>query len=118
MKTVESAAFPGYIFCQFNPSWKVPVVSSPAVEYIVGWVGNYVPIAETEIDTIRRFIAAGGRAVPYLRTGQRVRIEFGSLAGIEGIFVRAGNFGRVTLSVDLLQRSIAVHIDVDHVRPL
>jgi transcription antitermination factor NusG len=118
MKAVEAAAFPGYIFCQFNPSWKVPVLSSPAVEYIVGRAGNYVPIAETELDTIRRFMAAGGRAVPYLRSGQRVRIEFGSLAGLEGIYVRSANNGRVILSVDLLQRSIAVDIAFDYVRPL
>jgi transcriptional antiterminator RfaH len=118
VKAVEAAAFPGYIFCQFNPSWKVPILSSPAVEYIVGHSGNYAPLDETEIDTIRRFIAAGGYAVPYLSVGQRVRIEFGPLAGIEGIFVRSGNIGRVTLSVDLLQRSIAVHVDVDHILPI
>jgi len=118
MKAVEAAAFPGYIFCQFNPSRKVPVLSSPAVEYIVGRAGNYIPIAEVVLDNIRRFMAAGGRAAPYLSAGQRVRIEFGSLAGLEGIFVRSANSDRVVLSVDLLQRSIAVDIAFDHVRPI
>jgi transcription antitermination factor NusG len=118
MKAVETAAFPGYIFCRFNTNLKIPVLSSPAVEYIVGRAGNHVPIEESEIDAIRRFIAAGGRAVPYLLTGQRVRIEFGPMAGIEGFFVRSGGAGRVTLSVDLLQRSIAVQIDHDYIRPL
>jgi transcription antitermination factor NusG len=118
IKAIETAAFPGYIFCRFNPSWKVPVLSSPAVEYIVQRAGNYAPIEEKEIDAIRRFMAAGGSAVPYLRTGQRVRIECGSLAGIEGILVRVGTTGRVILSVDLLERSIAVQIDIEQILPL
>lgn len=118
MKTVYAAIFPGYIFCRFRPTWKVSVLSSPAVEYIVGGTGVHVTIDESEIEAIRRCIAAGGRAVPYLRAGQRVRIEHGSLTGIEGIFLRSGGAGRLVLSVDLLQRSIAVEIDSDHVRPL
>jgi len=49
---------------------------------------------------------------PYLREGQRVRITQGSLRGVEGILIQSKPAkGLLILSVDLLQRSIAVEID-------
>jgi transcription termination/antitermination protein NusG len=49
---------------------------------------------------------------PYLREGQRVRITDGPLADVEGILVRGNSKkGLFVVSVDLLQRSIAVHLD-------
>jgi transcription antitermination factor NusG len=117
IKVVDTAAFPGYIFCRFILQLKVPVLSSPSVEYIVGIRGRPTPIADAEIDAISRYIAAGGRPVPYLQIGQRVRIEYGALAGIEGILTRVDGQHRLTLSIDLLQRSLALQIDADQVRP-
>src|SRR5438552_1126126 len=40
MKLIEKAVFPGYIFCKFDTRWKVPILSSPAVEYIVSSGGT------------------------------------------------------------------------------
>ena len=49
---------------------------------------------------------------PYLTEGQRVRITSGPLAGTEGIFMyHRPEKGLLVVSVDLLQRSIAVEID-------
>ena len=49
---------------------------------------------------------------PYLQEGQRVRITQGPLTGTEGIFIQSKpNKGLIVLSVDLLQRSVAVEID-------
>jgi hypothetical protein len=49
---------------------------------------------------------------PYLHTGQRIRIDRGPLAGVEGFVIRAeqGAF-RIVVSLDLLQRSVATQID-------
>ena len=116
MKTVETAAFPGYIFCRFSEHKRVPVLSSPAVQSIVGMAGIPTPIAESEIDAIRRAMEAGGRPVPYLAIGQRVRIEYGALTGVEGILTRKSGENRLTLSIHLLQRSVSVVIDSDQVR--
>jgi transcription antitermination factor NusG len=47
-----------------------------------------------------------------LREGQRVRITHGPLAGVEGIFVQSkAHRGLVVLSIELLQRSVAVEVD-------
>ena len=56
---------------------------------------------------------------PYLREGQRVRITEGPLAGVEGILVRnRPKQGLLVLSVELLQRSVAVEIECDAVDPV
>jgi transcription antitermination factor NusG len=59
---------------------------------------------------------------PYLRAGQRVRVRRGLLSGVEGILVGGkANKGRLVLSVELLQQSVAVEVDcsdVDKRRPL
>ena len=117
IKVVNQPAFPGYIFCRLNLKSKVNVLSCPAVEYIVGMQRRPVAIAENEIEAIRRCLGAGGRPVEYLRLGQRVRIEYGALSGVEGILTRVDGKDRLTLSVDLLQRSLAVQIDADQVQP-
>lgn len=118
MKVVEKAAFPGYLFCRFTEQDKVPVLSSPAVQSIVCTAGIPTPISDAEIDSIRRAMEAGARPVPYLSIGQRVRIEYGRLAGVEGILTRTGAQIRVTLSVDALHRSIALIVDSDQVRAI
>jgi transcription antitermination factor NusG len=82
MKLVETAVFPGYLFCKFDAQKKVPILSSPGVEYIVGIAGAPVPLTDQEVDNIRRVVNAGGSGTKYLTRGQRVRVTHGPLEGI------------------------------------
>src|SRR5207247_9844327 len=71
-------------------------------------------VPDAEIEAIQRL--TGSRLPmlphPYLREGQRVRITRGPLADVEGILVRINpKKGLLVVSVDLLQRSVAVHLD-------
>ena len=53
---------------------------------------------------------------PYLREGQRVRVRRGLLSGVEGILLGGkANKGRLVLSVELLQQSVAVEVDCSDV---
>jgi transcription antitermination factor NusG len=110
VKTVERLVFPGYMFCQFQLEKKLPVISSPAVEYIVAFGGRALPVPEEEVEAIRRMVESGARPCGYLTVGQRVRIEDGPLAGIEGILVRGSDGSQVVVSIELLQRSVAVRV--------
>jgi hypothetical protein len=47
-----------------------------------------------------------------------VSVERGSLSGLEGIVTKVKNEFRLVISVSLLQRSVAVEIDRDDVRPV
>ncbi len=80
--------------------------------------GMPVPIPDQQIADIRRALEAGARPAPYFKTGARVRVEFGALAGVEGVLARDATTGRLIVSIDLLQRSVTLHIDEHQVRPV
>jgi transcription antitermination factor NusG len=115
-KKIEKAAFPGYIFCNFDLQDKVKILSSIGVSYIVGAGGVPVPVPESELSNTRRTIEAGGTPAPYLKVGQLVLVETGPLAGVEGVLMREAGRDRLVVSVHLLQRSIAINIARDDVR--
>jgi len=71
-------------------------------------------VPDAEIEAIQKLVSSGLAILPYpyLREGQRVRITRGPLADVEGIVVRVSpKKGLLVVSVNLLQRSIAVHLD-------
>lgn len=111
MKDVEKPVFPGYIFCEFDIQKKLPIISSPGVEYIVGVGGRPAPIPEREIANIRRVVAAGAAGSRPLLRGQRVRITHGSLEGVEGVLVRDAQGAHLVVSINLLNGSAWLHID-------
>jgi transcription antitermination factor NusG len=55
---------------------------------------------------------------PLLTVGQRARIRSGALAGMEGVVVRRKNSLRVVLTMDLIQRSVAVEVDKSELETL
>ena len=118
---IELPLFPGYVFCSFDPSERrVPIMTTPGVMAIVGFGGKPIPIEEGEIEAIHRALATGIAAEPWkhIASGQRVRVEHGALAGLEGILIEVKTNHRLLLSVTLLQRSVAVQIDESCVVPL
>jgi len=49
---------------------------------------------------------------PYLREGQKVRIKRGPLTNLEGVLIQTKpDKGLLVISVDLLQRSVAIKVD-------
>lgn len=118
MKVVDATVFPGYVFCRFDAGRKVPVISSPGVEYIVGFGSGPVAIPEEELMNIRRMIDAGAAAVRSLAAGQRVRVTHGPLEGIEGNLVRDTAGNRLVVSIKLLNQGASLHINEDEVCPV
>jgi transcription antitermination factor NusG len=104
--------------CRLDAHKKVPVISTPGVEYIVSFAGAPAIVPEEEVEAVRRALEAGASPRPYLTAGQRIRIEYGSLAGLEGILQRQGSEHRLVVSISLLQRSVSVEIDEDQVRAI
>jgi transcription antitermination factor NusG len=119
VKDVQLALFPGYVFCQFDPIYRLPVVTTPMVQEVVSFGRMACPVAEDEVRAIQQIIASRSlaRPWPYLRAGQKVRIEEGPLKGIEGLLVNERGRDRLVVSVHLLQRSLAVEIERYSVRP-
>ena len=119
-KNTSAPLFPGYVFCQFDPQKRLPILVTPGVIAVVGRGRTPVPVEESEISSIQAAISSGFRAEPwpYLEVGQRVRIENDALSGIEGILVNFKGSQRIVVSVSLLRRSVALEIDRSRVRPI
>jgi transcription antitermination factor NusG len=120
MKESELALFPGYLFCKFNPQHRLPILKIPGLISIVGIGKTPFPVDEVEITALRNLVNCGlpCQPWPYLKIGQRVRIKYGALSGLEGILIASKSHYRIVVSVTLLQRSVATEIDSAWVDPI
>jgi transcription antitermination factor NusG len=119
-KWVDLPLFPGYVFCQLVGESRLPILTIPGVLHFVGIGKTPVPIDDAEIAAIRTATQSGlcAEPWPFLDVGQRVRIEEGPLAGVEGILVECRKKQRLVVSVSLLRRSVVVEIERHWARPL
>jgi len=119
-KFIDTPVFPGYVFCEFDLEKRSSVLSAPGVLRVVGHGKTPVPIADEEIKALQKLVKAACpvQRWPYLREGDLIRIEGGSLNGLTGCFVRVKNDCRIVVSVTLLQRSVAVEVDQYRVTPI
>ena len=122
IKKVETALFPGYLFCRFDPHDRLPILKTPGVIQIAGYNRCPVPVEESEILAIQSLVTSGlpSQPWPFFTVGDRVRIEAGPLRGHEGTLVEFKGGHRLVLSITLLQRAVAVEIDsafVEFLRP-
>jgi len=115
--------FPGYVFVHhaMDKNSYIEVRKTTGLVKLLGeqW-DRLAVVPDREIEAIRKIHESRLPAIPhsYLREGQRVRITGGLLADVEGILLRTKpNKGLLVVSVDLLQRSVAVEVDCTLVVP-
>jgi transcription antitermination factor NusG len=109
--------FPCYLFLRGMKERRLEVVTTPGIVSILSINSEPATIPESEIESVRKAIEWGNRVEPhpFLRCGDRVRVISGPLQGLEGILVRKKNLYRLVLSVEILERSAAVEVDVSAV---
>ena len=90
------------------------------VTQVVGTGKVAIPIADSEIEALQVAVSSGipAQPWPYLRTGEYVQVNYGHLAGLQGILVNFKGNHRVVLSVTLLQRSLALEVELDWLSPV
>jgi transcription termination/antitermination protein NusG len=110
---VQLPLFPGYTFVHIALKDRLHVLNVPGVVRLVGFDGIPVPLADEDVESLRRALSSSVKVAPhpYLAMGRRVRVTAGPLTGLEGILVRKKGDFQVVLSLDLIQRSVLVHID-------
>jgi transcription antitermination factor NusG len=120
IKLIEKNLFPGYLFCRSQHSERHVVLSQPGVASVVSCGAVPALIPDEQIAAVRRTLGSGLPVSPwpFIEVGQRVRIESGVLGGLEGTLTREAGTWRVVINVAVLERSVAVEIDRDMVRPL
>lgn len=112
--------FPGYIFCRFDTSSRVQVLKTPGVISIVSTGQTPTPVPDAQVEAVQKMLASGSpvKACAYLREGERVRIEQGPMAGVEGILLEVRDACRLVVAIDLFQRSVAVQVHRESVVPV
>jgi transcription antitermination factor NusG len=121
-KVVELPLFSCYVFAQFQPGnpERLRVVQTDGVLQIVGVRGEGTPIPQEQIEAVRAVLAERlpWSSHPFLKIGQRVRIRSGALNGVEGILIARNGDRTLVVSVDVIQRSLAVRIEGYAVEPI
>ena len=120
IKEMQLPLFAGYVFCRMDLLYRMPVLTIPRVIQFVGIGRTPAPIEDSEISALQSVVKSGLPSMPwpFLRAGQRIRVERGALRDLEGILIQTKGSQRLVLSVSLLQRSVAVELDRDWVTPL
>jgi transcription antitermination factor NusG len=116
---LQTPLFPGYIFVRVALRDRLCVLQTPGVVLLVSFAGQPAPLSQEEILAIRNCLSyrLAVEPHPYLRAGRRVQVKNGPLQGLEGIVVRRKNRSRFVLSFELLQRSVAIEINVMDLQP-
>jgi transcription antitermination factor NusG len=121
-KKVEVPLFSCYVFvrCTLDDKDRTMVHRVDSVLGFVGVRGAGVPIPDEQIESIRTVLAqpTPWRSYPFLKVGQRVRVRGGALDGVEGVFLSENGDHSLVISVDVIQRSMAVRIDGYDIEPL
>jgi len=118
--TLDLPLFPGYVFVRLALRDRLRVLQIPGLAYLVAFDGTPSPLPDSEIDSLRSSLAGGIRVQPhpYLTIGRRIAVKSGPMAGFHGILVRRKGLSRLVVSLDLIQRSMAVEIDEADLEPL
>jgi len=117
--TLDLPLFPGYVFVRLALRDRLRVVQIPGVVRLVGFGGLPTALPDTEMEILRSGLCQSLRAEPhpFLTIGRRVRVTRGPFAGLEGVLKRRKSNLRVVVSLELIQRSVAVDVDIAYVRP-
>jgi transcription antitermination factor NusG len=120
IKVLKQNLFPGYVFCRSRFADRFLVMRQPGVEYVVSFNQGPALIPDEEIVALRRAIDSGLPLGPwpFLKAGQRVRVERGLLAGLEGTLVDDSGAWRFAISINALERSVAIEVDRDMICPI
>jgi transcription antitermination factor NusG len=118
---VHEPLFPGYVFVRIPAmlDTRIAVLRTIGVMNFVGCRGMGTSIPASEIQAIKTVLEQRVPFLlyPYMNVGQRVRIRGGCFEGIEGILTAINGDDSLVISVDLIQRSIALRITGYHIEP-
>ena len=121
-KVVDVPLFSCYLFvrCALNAEDRTRVHRVDSALGFVGTRGGGVAIPDEQIAGVRAALSqtAPCRTHPFLKVGQRVRVCGGAMDGVEGVFLSENGDNSLVISVDAIQRSLAVRIDGYDLKPI
>lgn len=114
-KKLELPLFSCYLFARLAPTRlnRLRMLSVEGVFSFVGTRREGLPIPDEQIEAVQALVQQQlpYSSCPFLKAGQRVRVCSGSLKGLEGILLSRNGDSTLVISVDAIQRSLAVRVD-------
>ncbi len=114
-KVVQLPLFSCYVFAKIIPTNvnRLRILGVNGVLRLVGAHGQGTPIPDDQIESVRILLEerSSWSPHPFLAVGQRVRIRSGALNGMEGILLSRNGDRTLVISVDAIQRSLAVRVE-------
>jgi transcription antitermination factor NusG len=112
---IELPLFAHYVFVKIpaTAESRVSVLRTSGVLRFAGLPGFGTPVPDEQIENLQAIV---DQRIPlasheFIRVGEKVRIRGGALEGIEGILSAIRNDKSLVVSVDLIQKSVAIRID-------
>ncbi|MFW0755466.1 transcription/translation regulatory transformer protein RfaH [Pseudomonas sp. H11T01] len=117
-QTLSESLFPGYLFIQLSlhDNW-APLRSTRGVLRTVSFGGQPVAIADEIIDHLQ-LREREPSAQPLLTQGDAVRINEGTLAELEALFMAMDGDERVVLLMNILQREQRINLPMSSITRL
>ena len=121
-RRVELPLFSTYVFVRLGGEHnsRIKVLQTKGVFSFVGVRGMGSPIPDDQIETLQTIIRerVSFSQHPFLNVGQKVRVRGGSLDGICGVLSAINNDRSLIVSVDSIQRSLAIRVEGYSVEPI
>ena len=119
-KIIQSPLFPGYLFVyiQARPDAYTSVLRARGAVHLLSTENSCpTPVSPDEINSLKLIIESGQTVdiYPNLKKGTPVRVKRGPLAGAEGIISNKLEQYIFVVNIDMLGRSIGVHISADDI---
>jgi transcription antitermination factor NusG len=117
-RTFDLPLFPGYVFSRLEPAETHPVLTVPGVYSILGNGRGPEPIPDQELEIVRTVAESRSMPVPwpYPPGGEKVFVVDGPLRGVQGVLLDTADQNWFVLSVDFLQRSVALKVEREALR--
>jgi len=114
-ETVELPMFPGYVFVRavLKASDRLAILQSSGVFGFVTFNGSLARISDRVIGHLRKIADrhASWNAYRYIAGGPQARVRGGELEGVEGILATDKAGKKLVISIEPMQRSIAVSLE-------
>ncbi len=118
-KRIQMPMFAGYLFVELDTpdnQARLSVLTTPGVVKILGKPvgGQPIPIPDAQINAIQRLVESRieMQRITYPKIGEKARIVDGPFKGIEGKVLSSDLKKELfVVSIDLLQRSVAIQIE-------
>ncbi|GAB4303659.1 MAG: UpxY family transcription antiterminator [Marinilabiliales bacterium] len=117
-KKVELPLFPSYCFVKIEEKKYIEPLKANGVVKYVWFNGKPIPVEDKVIESLQR-VCKGDYKIEKtynkFSSGQKIRIKYGQLKGIEGIYVNETNNFKLLIWVDAIGQGVYVHINPEDI---